>query len=1014
MRAILLTSSVLILALVLLRTLLRGHISLRLQYALWLLVAVRLLVPFELGQSAFSILSLANQARETPAVQAIETVGELSLPAQSFEDAYAQVVEEYESQGIDVGSLTGSDREALDYEAQSRMAGPTLSQLLSTVGRWVYLAGVLVVAAWFLAANARFRRMLRRRAEAASVPGCPLPVFVVEGLPSPCLFGLLHPAIYLTPSCLQDPVRLRHVLAHELTHHRHKDTWWSLIRCACLCLYWFDPLVWWAAVLSRRDCELACDEGAIRRLGEEERLSYGRTLVDLVAVGASPTGLLQTATTMQSGKRSLRERVHLIARRPKMLAVTAVCLALALVLAVGCTFTGAQKSLRERLNTLPEETAEGAVDLAELVVLEDMDKLDEETLMVAYYAPDYDGEYGGWLLEVYEWDQASFEKYLCSGDNSGRYCFARSEDRYYAIQLPTDVNYTPEHQEEYASVQSALLEWVKDTVLSTDGIQAFDETDVNAIRNAPFYFTGNHMDAAYYPYYGVNGSRDVIWSLLLSQPVTQGDGGIWCVERLTYPDGTSSLVRPDTELPMADYYAQLQSQADAGEADWALDPMEVCLRFAHSMEGGHLSATEDSFSLGEIYSSLPGSANEQAAEALSALFGNDSDLVTFDLTVISSGISPTRSVTRAADDASLQSLEEALTAQFDWVDTHWTGPLYTDPWGDENLEYFFGIHDPNSTCSLSLYSSGPYLTLSVPGSSAIYQVTPKEGDTSLTAFVREWFDEAYASQEKTPYEEISLLLEEISQNSPALTLTTASGNGGGRYENTTVADSAGGSALYQAADPTYFTWSRSQESLPASPEPDYSLTVESGDGTRAIQVWSGSDLVRCTRENETFWLKAQSTGYDIFVPSIFQFLRFWYDTVEFQALEQDIVIPDQGQSRQEIAQAWADQYTQPHLDATPQGRYSYSYVRNVVEVRENAPEGWFTEEMLKTEHFYFTIACIFVPDNEYALNWGMAGNTTEYDDQYGQAPEGSCLCYFMGAMYLLEDGWHCNGVGTGP
>ena len=175
--------------------------------------------------------------------------------------------------------------------------------------------------------------------------------------------------------------------------------------------------VWWAAVLSRRDCELACDEGAIRRLGEEERLSYGRTLVDLVAVGASATGLLQTATTMQSGKRSLRERVRLIAQRPKMLAATAVCLALALVLAVGCTFTGAQKSLRERLNTLPEETAEGAVDLAELVVLEDMDKLDEETLMVAYYAPDYDGEYGGWLLEVYEWDQASFEKYLCSVDN---------------------------------------------------------------------------------------------------------------------------------------------------------------------------------------------------------------------------------------------------------------------------------------------------------------------------------------------------------------------------------------------------------------------------------------------------------------------------------------------------------------------------------------------------------------------------------------------------------------------
>ena len=34
-------------------------------------------------------------------------------------------------------------------------------------------------------------------------------------------------------------------------------------------------------VLSRRDAELACDEATIKRLGEEERASYGRTLIGL-------------------------------------------------------------------------------------------------------------------------------------------------------------------------------------------------------------------------------------------------------------------------------------------------------------------------------------------------------------------------------------------------------------------------------------------------------------------------------------------------------------------------------------------------------------------------------------------------------------------------------------------------------------------------------------------------------------------------------------------------------------
>ena len=49
------SSSVLILLVIVLRRLLRGRISLRLQYALWLLVLVRLLIPGTVGESAISV-----------------------------------------------------------------------------------------------------------------------------------------------------------------------------------------------------------------------------------------------------------------------------------------------------------------------------------------------------------------------------------------------------------------------------------------------------------------------------------------------------------------------------------------------------------------------------------------------------------------------------------------------------------------------------------------------------------------------------------------------------------------------------------------------------------------------------------------------------------------------------------------------------------------------------------------------------------------------------------------------
>ena len=72
------------------------------------------------------------------------------------------------------------------------------------------------------------------------------------GLPSPCLFGLLRPAIYVTPAAAASPENLRYVLAHEETHARHFDPLWSLLRVVCLAVYWFHPLVWAAAAASQK------------------------------------------------------------------------------------------------------------------------------------------------------------------------------------------------------------------------------------------------------------------------------------------------------------------------------------------------------------------------------------------------------------------------------------------------------------------------------------------------------------------------------------------------------------------------------------------------------------------------------------------------------------------------------------------------------------------------------------------------------------------------------------------
>lgn len=347
MKENLLTSSVLILALLALRRLFRRTISRRMQYTLWALVLVRLLVPLNVGTLAHNVLSAAE-----PVQTAVEK--RLETPVLYMQDGTerhpAQLLSGEESQG-DPQSPPSDAAQSSPSDEYSIVTPTYRAVALSEALTYVWYAGMLIVGAWFLFTNLRFARALRKARTPYSVEGCRYPVYLVSALPSPCLFGVLRPAIYLNNAAAASPELLRFVLAHEQTHARHLDPLWSLLRGLCLTVYWFDPLVWLAAVLSREDGELACDEGTLRALGADERTAYGKALLSLVPVCTKPQNPLLGATTMTGGKKSLKERVTRIAenRQAKTAAVFAAVALAALVCVV--SFTGAP-------DTPPEVTQE--------------------------------------------------------------------------------------------------------------------------------------------------------------------------------------------------------------------------------------------------------------------------------------------------------------------------------------------------------------------------------------------------------------------------------------------------------------------------------------------------------------------------------------------------------------------------------------------------------------------------------------------------------------------------------
>lgn len=334
-----LSSCALILIVLALRSALGGKISARLRYALWVAVLVRLLIPVQLFPSP-----VAGLAVDLPQMDGLEDRSVYVLPVQRAPVDSADVT-------VQDGVIT-SDASSFGY-ARLEEDGETVVRYADKIiplelVKWLWGIGTVVMALILLAANLRFGVRLRRKRKPLEGTVSRLPVYVSDGLPSPCLFGLPFPSIYVTPEAAADEASLRHVLAHEETHYRHGDHIWSFLRCGALAVHWWNPLVWLAVVLSRRDGELACDEGALKRLGDAERAAYGETLLSLVTARPGPGDILTCATTMTGDKKSLKERVSRIACQPKSLVSAVVAVVLVTVLAVACAFGRGEEPAEEK------------------------------------------------------------------------------------------------------------------------------------------------------------------------------------------------------------------------------------------------------------------------------------------------------------------------------------------------------------------------------------------------------------------------------------------------------------------------------------------------------------------------------------------------------------------------------------------------------------------------------------------------------------------------------------------
>ena len=187
---------VLTMAVLLVRWLLGKHISAGLRYALWAVVLARLLIPVQLFTAPAEI---SRTLAETPAV----TAALQALPQTRRIPDVPDIHTGEPETPVRVIPTEGGETPASDAPVTRRTIDWT-----SLLG-WTWPAGSAVAGMVLLWSNLRFARRLRRVRRPLPEADCPLAVYTAPGLPSPCLFGLLRPAVYVTPEAAADPVCLR-------------------------------------------------------------------------------------------------------------------------------------------------------------------------------------------------------------------------------------------------------------------------------------------------------------------------------------------------------------------------------------------------------------------------------------------------------------------------------------------------------------------------------------------------------------------------------------------------------------------------------------------------------------------------------------------------------------------------------------------------------------------------------------------------------------------------------------
>ncbi len=323
-----LMASVLVGIILCVKVVLRNKLTPRWQYMLWIILIVRLLLPWS-PDSSYSIYSLMSYSS---GVSEIFQKNDSPETSQEFvqENKNIDATTFNTKEDSSVSNAVHTEKENKEIYSKKTETDTTFS--FYKIALYIWLLGAIMLAVITYIMNGRLLLYIKKQPSITDekivriFENCKKSLAIKQQIPlrlagkisSPTVFGFFRPIVLLSTRHMKvlDEKQLQYIFYHELSHIKRRDVAMNWLMYGLLILNWFNPILWYAYSCMREDQELACDAFALTFIDSEEQIAYGHTIIALLEHYSSYYQVPSLAN-LSRNKRTLKRRILMIKKFQK-------------------------------------------------------------------------------------------------------------------------------------------------------------------------------------------------------------------------------------------------------------------------------------------------------------------------------------------------------------------------------------------------------------------------------------------------------------------------------------------------------------------------------------------------------------------------------------------------------------------------------------------------------------------------------------------------------------------------